>query len=1061
MKINQQESIKLYLKIRPPKIIDEPYYSIDETNKIFSLKSREKLRTKENLINLNLNEIFNEENTINEIYNKTCSNVIKESLNGCSYCFINHGETISDKLYMFMGDMDNTENINNNKGIFQYLYLELINYIEQNKREYSNISLQSSFFCINNSKVIDLNNNLKKEEETININVKKIIQNTKLIQNDKSLVNSLKKIPINYSNHNQILSFINNIISEFHKFNIDYFSNSYFSIIIYIGKKIKNDIIPVSSMTFILLNGSEKLNIVNNIKLNKDNNIEDSDLKKRAVIASKNAISTQNNYNSIIYLIKQNKVINIDKIKNKEKETLTKEEIEEIETNEGRYISSLTALLYNVCFDYKIENIKYIIFANIFPNIGYYKSVKDSILFLFDLSKILNKNIKERLNFGKNKNAFETNFMYDLESKIDQQEQTISALSDICQSKNKKISYLENVYNSQITQLQKIFGFDGDIRVLLSGEKSPEVEKAKNIRESGFKIYSLNAKIKRMEKSLKKSKDEIEKLKSEEDIIKKDNNMIRYIEGIKSMREDKLNEMKIKSFFGNKINSLEAELKNKNYIIDQLKHDLDNKNNIIQQFSKFCPKKELKEEEKKENKETNIKNITKNEEEMNNTKISEKRIRKDKKEIEIDKLIKEYEKKIKDEKDFWLAQIDNKKNEIKEMKIKYNKYLEKEKEQEKEMNKYKFELERINEEISNNKRELNSTNKEIMKLNEFLMDIIYNYNFYFIHKSQPKTNFISLKNKIREFNVYITEKEKEINQLNFPLLHILLEKNNKLSTNYKTKIDRNIKLNIKLKKEKSYSNNSNKNSENNKASDNNINIPSYLKSEINLTRAHLEELSTKNLIEYCLILNQRVNDSDKYIEKYLEMKIENEENKKQIEYLNFRLKRVLAESYQIHEINNNNKVIINSQNRTIEQFKKDKLNEMMINDINSLNNFGFSFSPKKTLHFNKSQINLKTYNNNMYNEIYNLERNKRKENKIFLKNKTKNKGINFLKNKKIKELQIPMDYFGLNSDNQTIDTNNYDDFRLMKTNEYKTNKTKKYMTKNEFSASYTNFYSQN
>ena len=54
-----------------------------------------------------------------------------------------------------------------------------------------------------------------------------------------------------------------------------------------------------------------------------------------------------------------------------------------------------------------------------------------------------------------------------------------------------------------------------------------------------------------------------------------------------------------------------------------------------------------------------------------------------------------------------------------------------------------------------------------------------------------------------------------------------------------------------------------------------------------------------------------------------------------------------------------------------------------------------------------------------------------------------------------------MDYFGLNSDNQTIDTNNYDDFRLMKTNEYKTNKTKKYMTKNEFSASYTNFYSQN
>ena len=125
MKINQQESIKLFLKVKSPKIIDEPYYIIDENKKIFSLKSREKLKTKENLINLNLDEIFNEKNTINEIYEKTCSNVIKESLNGCSFCFVNHGETISDKLYTLMGDIENINNNNYTKGIFQLLYFEL------------------------------------------------------------------------------------------------------------------------------------------------------------------------------------------------------------------------------------------------------------------------------------------------------------------------------------------------------------------------------------------------------------------------------------------------------------------------------------------------------------------------------------------------------------------------------------------------------------------------------------------------------------------------------------------------------------------------------------------------------------------------------------------------------------------------------------------------------------------------------------------------------------------------------------------------------------------------
>ena len=121
-------------------------------------------------------------------------------------------------------------------------------------------------------------------------------------------------------------------------------------------------------------------------------------------------------------------------------------------------------------------------------------------------------------------------------------------------------------------------------------------------------------------------------------------------------------------------------------------------------------------------------------------------------------------------------------------------------------------------------------------------------------------------------------------------------------------------------------------------------------------------------------------------------------------------------------------------------------------------------SPKKTLHFNKSQINLKTYiRNSNYSEMYN-NKNRNKNNKIFLKNETDNKGINKLikLNKNLKELQIPFNYFRISSDNKTIDTNNnyYNDGSISIKSDKGQNKNKN-MFKNKFSASYTNFFSNN
>ena len=93
----------------------------------------------------------------------------------------------------------------------------------------------------------------------------------------------------------------------------------------------------------------------------------------------------------------------------------------------------------------------------------------------------------------------------------------------------------------------------------------------------------------------------------------------------------------------------------------------------------------------------------------------------------------------------------------------------------------------------------------------------------------------------------------------------------------------------------------------------------------------------------------------------------------------------------------------------------------------------------------------------MYNN-----KNRNKNNKIFLKNETDNKGINKLikLNKNLKELQIPVNYFRISSDNKTIDTNNnyYNDGSISIKSDKGQNKN---MFKNKFSASYTNFFSNN
>ena len=106
MKINQEDSIKIYLRVKTPKILNNAYYDINYNKNIFLLHN-DKNKNNKDSFEIKFDKIFNDEHKNSFIYNQTCSEIIKDCLNGISFCFISHGETVSDKLITLIGDTIN------------------------------------------------------------------------------------------------------------------------------------------------------------------------------------------------------------------------------------------------------------------------------------------------------------------------------------------------------------------------------------------------------------------------------------------------------------------------------------------------------------------------------------------------------------------------------------------------------------------------------------------------------------------------------------------------------------------------------------------------------------------------------------------------------------------------------------------------------------------------------------------------------------------------------------------------------------------------------------------
>ena len=218
--------LKLYLHIHNPLLQDKPYYKLDLSKDILYLHKQMGVTELESDGIFEFDKIFTNEKDNNlNIYNIVIEDIIKESLNGKSHCFISYGSTLSDKFKVFIGDIEN-------KGILLQALDDIKNNdFNNNIEKLHEISMKKGGFINmeNRRKIYKyILNNLKNENNDLNNNNNILIENKnydstvdadcqrsilhKIVNNNFSIKN-YDKNKIKISNID-----INNYLNELKKF---------------------------------------------------------------------------------------------------------------------------------------------------------------------------------------------------------------------------------------------------------------------------------------------------------------------------------------------------------------------------------------------------------------------------------------------------------------------------------------------------------------------------------------------------------------------------------------------------------------------------------------------------------------------------------------------------------------------------------------------------------------------------------------------------------------------------------------------------------------------------
>ena len=820
------DKIKAFIKLEYSELKKKDIYEVDESKKfitIYNLDPTEKSKEKKSYP-FEFNKIFMDNDTNSYIYEEICLNCIKQLFEGISFSFISFGESKNDKFNLLIGKIDEDYNNINNHGLFIRYLKDLIH---KNKKYNYNIKLTS--IIIYEDKIIDLYDLFNKNKNNFNF-LKKGIN----IGKDMNIINKMNKFDIsNDDDINKIILFLHDLINSLLKLknnnNNDFlYSLSNICFIIYLEDKSKN---LISTSTFLLLNGCEHLY---ELKSKKSKKKEEKSISKSV----KDSLNIQITYDGIINCIKSNKYIieSINKnndqaideknLKDKESRNESKEVIKLPSREEGfneeiSRFSKLIIVLYNICFNKELKNIKFRIIGNISQIVDNYIATRDTLLFVSKCYNILNKsNVKLILtDETKTKNDID-----DLNFQIKLYKSKIDSLNLMVERKNTHINFLSKNYNAQIEAIKKYFDFQGDPNLLITGEI--------NFEEDNY-MKNLKYKMKKQEKEIKDYKIKIEELEHElfkyqniSNIKINDQTMISYYLSVKNKNIQKNMENKLINSLNKEIIELNDKINNKDKIIEGLKKDINEKSQI------FCHLHEnlIKNNKKEKNKE-------KNDKMMNDRNIL---------------VLKNEMKQMK---------IESQKN-MKVLKDNYN-YI---------INEQKDNIEFIQKKIVNvenlYKTEIEELNKELVKLYEIILNLINGYQNIF-EGNEDEEDKINKKKK-EEFDLLVSNIEKDLNYLSFSSLYKELKKENKTRQSI---------------------------------------IESLTKENIN----KINDLINNN---YQPENNINITDKNKLVTSSKEIEITDLNNKliSMSHYLKDQVKQ-----------NNQNNIIINSQNLTIEKLKKNAL----------------------------------------------------------------------------------------------------------------------------------------
>ena len=987
MENDQNEIIKTFLKIDSPKFQDKPYYSINKEKNILTIFDPVDKGPSDKSSDFEQDKIFIENDNNSYIYEEICKNTIKESLDGTSFSFISYGDSNSNKIKLLIGDIKENTNLNHkNFGIFPKLLENLLKKMKNLKNSKEKINLKASYFLVYDGDMIDLSN-LKKIRDIKNYSEEKLFEGKYSIKNEENIIDMIKKE--NIESFKEEIHFINqifNLLSDLeekgeHK---NIFTKSHICIILYIENELnkKNSII-----NFVLLNGSEYLysgrakqfkSISNN-----DNNIK---LNKNTIEGTKIALETQYTYETLLNLTKLKIYIdnNVDASNTKQIKLIL---------NKNNQNSKLTTLLYNLFF--KVQKMNFRIIGTVIPNIGFYQSFKDALIFLFDFYKLKNTNEKQlsssiNININNipklndkpiqqnNNNNYERhyediqkdNLIFELQNKVNTYKRTILEQKENLSKKEEKIAFLSENYLEQINILKKKFNFTGDINVLLSGdENTKEAKFIRNLRDASESNIRNEGNLRILQKKLESQEEELKKLKNKEQMIDSNDTMIKYYISVQQINEEKNKKDKDVNQLRIIIEDLNKKLKLKDVLIDKYKKEIQNKNNILFNLPK-CLKESysnLSDENKtKTNRESNLGDP--NLQEENNSEKNES--------MQTDNLYRQEMEKIKK---------DNQKN-LDIIKLNYENSI---KDKNSLIKKLEHDYEILKYEINKN---INKYGNEIIKLNKILMSLISNYKRIYFSNITEKCTIYNFNQKKDEFDKIILNIDKDINCNNFPLLYKILLKTNQIKMNqpllyinYK-KIYEPIKKVEKLDEEekiKTKSDEKEKGKENKIENDLKSKVPikeeklnQFFKEETNngkiiFNKETLEEMSKEAIILHCININNKLIGIENYLKKYTEYKkgfnVEQfelgEKYKDQIiEELKDKVNKLSIKLDEQIKINNKNICVINSQNRKIDKLEKETI---VYNNLLKYKKPSSSIiSPNKSTIYNSSAIEFNSLNSN-------------------------------------------------------------------------------------------------